>query len=56
MITYLYLGATSLHLAAWNGHSDMVKILLDHGANVSAKDNKGKKDYITVKILVLKGS
>ena len=35
---------TSLHWAAQNGHTDTVKILIDHKANVSTKDRYGKKD------------
>ena len=33
-LLYLYLGRTSLIYAAWNGHTDTVIILLEHGANV----------------------
>ncbi len=46
-LIYLYLEWTSLHIAAWEGYIDMVKILLDHGANISTKDNYGKKDNNT---------
>ena len=28
--------------AAWNGHTDTVKILLEHGADVNYKDNNGQ--------------
>ena len=38
---YLYLGRTSLMYAAWNGNTDTVKILLEHGAEVNTKDNSG---------------
>ena len=38
---------TSLHWAAQNGHTDTVKILIDHKANVSTKDRYGKKDNNT---------
>ena len=44
---------TSLQWAAINGHTDIVKILLAHGANVSTKTNDGKKDnnnYINMHI------
>ncbi len=44
---WIYLGWTSLHLAVLDGYTDTVKILLDHGANVSTKDNDGKKDNNT---------
>ena len=36
---------TSLHLAARYGHTDIAKILLDHGANVSTKDDYDGKKY-----------
>jgi ankyrin repeat protein len=32
-------GLTALHLAAWNGHHEIVKLLLEHGAYVNAKTN-----------------
>ena len=38
---------TSLHWAAMNGNTDIVKILLAHGVNVNTKDNDGKKDNNT---------
>ena len=45
ILIYLYLGKNSLHRAAENGHTEIVKILLDHGANVSTKDDYyGKKN------------
>ena len=33
---------TPLHLAARNGNPQMVALLMDHGANVHAKNNKGQ--------------
>ena len=36
------LGETPLMIAAQNGHSDVVKFLVNHGANVSARDKRGK--------------
>ncbi len=33
---------TPLHMAAFNGHTSVVKLLLEHGALVDAKDNEGK--------------
>ena len=38
----LYLGTTSLHWAALHGHTDIVKILLENGINVSTTDKDGK--------------
>ena len=34
-------GRTALHLAAFNGHADIVEALLRHGADVNAKDKDG---------------
>ena len=36
----LYLGSTSLMEAANNGHTEIVKILLEQGADVNHKDNR----------------
>ena len=36
-----HLGDNSLILAAKNGKTDVAKILLDHGADIGAKDNNG---------------
>ena len=38
----LYLGETSLMYAAMFGNTDTVRILLEHGADVNAKDVYGK--------------
>lgn len=34
-------GATALHFAAWHGHTDVVKMLVEKGADVNAVDEKG---------------
>ena len=34
--------ATSLHRAAYAGHTDVVKVLLQHGADVKVKDTDGQ--------------
>ncbi|KAL7555986.1 hypothetical protein ACA910_018384 [Epithemia clementina (nom. ined.)] len=34
-------GSTAIHLAALNGHSEIIKILHSHGATVDTKDNDG---------------
>jgi len=34
-------GRTALHYAAWNGHSELVSILLSQNANVNAQDSEG---------------
>ena len=44
----LYLGQTSLMLAAESGNTDAVGILLEHGANVNAKNEQGKLHTIIV--------
>ena len=53
ILIYLYLGATSLHIAAIHGHTDTVKMLIYHGANVSTKDYDGKKDNTYTCIYIL---
>ncbi len=43
-LIYLYLGKTSLIIASqeWkNGNTDVVKILLENGADIKAKDKSG---------------
>ena len=44
------LGVTSLTYAAWNGHKDVVEILLDQQANTNARDNFGRLHHIFVTI------
>jgi len=34
-------GKTALHLSAWYNHRDVVRLLLDCGADVTAADNDG---------------
>ena len=38
---YVHLGYTSLIWAAWRGHTDIVKILLENGADVNLQDDDG---------------
>ena len=33
-------GSTTLHLAAWKGHTEVVKLLISHSAQVNAIKNK----------------
>ena len=40
-IIYLYLGRTSLSYAAEEGRTDVVKILVENGADINDKDNYG---------------
>jgi ankyrin repeat protein len=56
---------TPLHLAVVNGHHTTILILIDHGANVDAKDDFHEtplfdalraKDEVTVRLLVEKGA
>ena len=37
----LNLGETSLMKAAWTGNDQVVKLLLENGADVNAEDNSG---------------
>ena len=34
-------GSTALHYAAWKGHPDAAAVLLDHGADIQAKNQNG---------------
>lgn len=38
---------TPLHLAAWHGHADCVRFLLDNGGDVEAKDEIGRSPLIS---------
>ena len=40
-LKYLYLGRTSLMRAAHNGNTEVIRILLEHGADVNHKANDG---------------
>ncbi len=42
LIILQYLGMTSLHFASRNNHKPVVELLLDRGANIDQKDNKGE--------------
>jgi ankyrin repeat protein len=35
-------GRTPLHEAAWRGHVDIARLLVDKGANINATDVKGQ--------------
>ena len=41
LATFRGLGNTALHWAAWYGHDSTVALLLQHGADVTAKDRDG---------------
>jgi ankyrin repeat protein len=45
---------TPLHLATLNGHARVIKILMDHGADVYLKDMTGASpiDYVTKRNLI----
>jgi ankyrin repeat protein len=56
---------TAMHMAAYNGHSDIVKLLLEHDAAVDPRDAEGKTPLIhactgpfpeTVEILLAAGA
>ena len=38
---HVYPGMTSLMWAAWYGHTEIVKILLENGADVNIQENDG---------------
>ena len=40
-LKYLYLGETSLMVAAEKGKTEVVRLLLEHKAHVNHKDNYG---------------
>ncbi len=42
----MYLGYTSLIFSSREGHHDVVKVLLEHGANVNDTDYKGMIFYV----------
>lgn len=54
-------GATALILASYNGHEELVQILIDRGANVNAADNDGKTalmraaqgNYLTISSILI---
>ena len=39
---YVHLGATSLIWAAWRGHTEIVKTLLENGADVNLQNKYGE--------------
>ena len=47
---YIYLGKTSLIDASMSGHLDLVKFLVDIGADVHAKTKSGKLVYIAYEL------
>jgi ankyrin repeat protein len=38
--------STALHVAAWQSRPDLVKVLIDHGADVNVKDGKGRTPLV----------
>ena len=38
---FVYLGETSLMYAAWGGYTDIMKILLENGADVNIQNKYG---------------
>ena len=43
---------TSLTLAAYNGHNDAIRLLLEAGASIEAKDNVSKRISICTCVFV----
>ena len=46
-LIYIYLGETSLIVASYKGHLDVVRALVEGGADIQAKNNRGKLVYIS---------
>lgn len=42
-LSFLQFCLTPLHLAVWYGQESIVKLLLEHGADVNAKDRVSEK-------------
>jgi ankyrin repeat protein len=38
--------STALHVAAWQSRPDLVKVLIDRGADVNVKDSKGRTPLV----------
>ena len=58
-LIYLYLGRTSLIYAAWVGYTEIVKILLEHGADVNTKDYEGQlplSTYLSIYLFIYMSS
>jgi hypothetical protein len=41
--------------ASWNGHHECVRTLLEHQANVNAKDNVRNQMIVVMMIIIIKG-
>ena len=42
----IQIGFTPLHYASWNGHTDIVKLLIDHGAHIDVPTKVGVNIYL----------
>lgn len=49
----LFFKDSPLHIAAENGHLDIVKVLTDYGADVNAKNKNEVKLYLRILLSVL---
>ena len=38
-------GSTPLHLASMYGRLEVARVLIEHGADIDAKDNKGRTPF-----------
>ena len=50
-LVFLQFGYTPLHMASESGQTDVILLLLDHGANIHAKSEVGCFMYIIIQCI-----